>query len=269
MEGASSTIPKGNTVSRKIFSIPEFAGTLKLRYKWHAVNLIPNTFNALKVVLQKGSTTLDSKTACFSTHSNKTPKCDLSLTVSQALAQTAGDWALVVTNNSNDEVVGFDIEKGDDINPLVPSFRSIYSLNCPPVVSLDLEGAGTTTITKGSSVTRKIFRVGDQAGTMVLKAKWHAINILPAFPTLKIEVLRPDGSVRQSGSYYSIHSSSSPKFNFSLNLTAAEAALSGDWSLRITNNSNFEVIGFNITKESGELNPAVPLFKSTYKATCP
>ncbi|HBE83052.1 MAG: hypothetical protein JNK51_13520 [Blastocatellia bacterium] len=270
MEGTTATIPKGNTVTRKIYGIPAFSGSLKLKYKWHAVNIIPNTFNSLKVEVRKGSTVLSSKPSCYSTHSNKTPKCDITLNVTQAQAEASGNWTIVVTNNSNDEVIAFNIEKGSDVNPMVPNFKSVYTPNCPNTVNLDLEGAGTTTITKGSVVTRKVFGIGKSAGDLLLRGKWHAVNIVPnTFAPLKIELLKPNGSVAKTGTYYSFHSNQSPKLNFEYAISAADAALTGQWSLRITNNSNFEVIGFNITKESGEINPLVPFFTSTYKAKCP
>lgn len=270
MEGTTATVPKGNTVTRKIYGIPKFGGTLKMKYKWHAVNIIPNTFNPLKVVVKHGSTILNTKTSCYSTHSNKTPKCDLNLNVSQDEAEKTGDWTIEITNNSNDEVIAFNIEKGSDINPLVSNFRSVYTPNCPNTVNLDLEGAGTTTITKGGIVTRKLFGIGKSAGVLRLRAKWHAVNIIPnTFNGLKIELLKPNGAVAQSGTYYSFHSNKTPKFDLTYNMNAADAALPGNWSLRITNNSNDETIGFNITKESGDINPLVPSFNSTYKANCP
>jgi hypothetical protein len=103
---------------------------------------------------------------------------------------------------------------------------------------------------------------------MRLRAKWHAVNVLPTFNALKIELLKPNGQVALTGSYFSIHSDKTPKLDISYNMTAADAALEGSWSLRITNNSSFEVLGFNINRESGEINPLVPSFNSTYKANC-
>lgn len=270
MEGTTATIPKGNTVTRKIYGIPKFGGTLKMKYKWHAVSIIPNTFNALKIEIKHGSTSLSTKNSCYSTHSNKSPKCDLTLNVSNDEANDSGNWTITITNNSNDEVIGFNIEKGGDINPAVSTFKSFYTPNCPNTVNLDLEGAGTTTITKGNAVTRKIYGVGRSAGVLRLKAKWHAVNIIPnTFNDLKIELLKPNGTVAKTGTYFSIHSNKSPKLDFTYNISADDADLPGQWSLRITNNSNFEAIGFNITKESGDINPLVPSFNSTYKATCP
>ncbi len=270
MEGTTATIPKGNTITRKIFGIPKFGGTLKLRFKWHAVSLIPNTFNPLKIEIKHGATVLSTKSSCYSTHSNKTPKCDATVNVSQNEADDAGNWTLVVTNNSNDEVIGFNIEKAGDVNPAVPNFRSVYTPDCPNTVNLDLEGAGTTTITKGGTVTRRIFGIARSPGLIALKAKWHAVSIVPnTFNGLRIELLKPDGSVAKTGTFYSIHSNKSPKFDLTYAVTADDAAMTGNWSLRITNNSNDEVIGFNITRESAEVNPLVPSFKSTYKASCP
>ncbi|MEK7723437.1 MAG: hypothetical protein AAB336_03745 [Acidobacteriota bacterium] len=268
MEGTTATIPKGNTITRKIYGIPKFGGTLKIKYKWHAVSIIPNTFNALKVVVKHGSTVINTKNSCYSTHSNKTPKCDLFITVSENEAEKSGNWTIEVTNNSGDEVIGFDIRKGSDINPAVPNFKSVYSPNCPDSVNLDLEGADTTTITKGGTATRKIFGIGKSAGVLRLRAKWHAVHIVPnTFNGLKIELLKPDGTVALSGTYFSFHSNKTPKFDITYNMSQADAEKPGSWSLRITNNSAYEAIGFNIVKGS-DINPLVPSFNSTYKATC-
>jgi hypothetical protein len=269
MEGTTATIPKGNTVTRKIYGIPSFGGSLKIRYKWHALNVIPNTFNALRVEIKKGSTLISSKTSCFSTHSNKTPKCDLTQSITNAQAEAVGNWTIVITNNSNDEVFGFNIEKGSDINPLVPNFRSVYTPNCPNTVNLDMEGAGTATITKGGIVNRKLYGIGKSPGVLVLRAKWHAVNvILNTFNPLKIDLIKPNGTVAQGGTFYSFHSNKSPKLDLIYNISATDAALAGTWSLRITNNSNDETVGFDITK-GNDINPLVPSFNSTYKAKCP
>lgn len=269
MEGTTATIPKGNTVTRKIFGIPAFGGSLKMKFKWHAVHFVPNTFNTLKIVIKKGTSTVTTRNGCYSTHSNKTPKCDFNLNVSGDVADNSGAWTMEITNNSAYEVIGFDIRKGNDVNPLVGNFKSVYTPNCPNTVNLDLEGADTTTIPKGNTVTRKLFGIGKSAGVLKLRAKWHAVNVIPnTFNGLKIELLKPNGSVAVTGTYYSFHSNKSPKFDLTYNMNATDAALSGNWSLRITNNSNDETIGFNIVKGS-DINPLVPSFTSTYKANCP
>lgn len=265
MEGTTATIPKGNTVERKIFGIPNgIPGKLKIKLKWHAVNIIPNTFNPLVVKVMHGNDTLKSST-CYSVHSNKTPKCDFDITINEAEANQSGSWKLKVTNNSNDEVIGFNIEKGSDINPLVSNFKSIYTPNCPNTVNLDMEGT-TLTLGKGNTQERKLFGIGSANGDIVLKMKWHAVNLIPnTFNALKVEVMN-GSTVVQSKTCYSFHSNKSPKCEFSFQTGDRPA---NQWKLRVTNNSNNEVIGFNITKESSDINPLVPNFKSTYKAKCP
>lgn len=265
MEGSTATIPKGNTVDRKIFGIPSgIPGTLKLKLKWHAVSIIPNTFNPLVVKVLHGDDVLKSST-CYSVHSDKSNKCDFDITISEAEANQSGAWKLKVTNNSNDEVIGFNIEKGGDVNPAVPNFKSVYTPNCPNTVNLDMEGT-TLTLGKGNTQERKIFGIGSANGDLVLKMKWHAVSLIPnTFNALKVEVMN-GSSVVESRVCYSIHSNKSPKCDFTFQTGDRPA---NQWKLRITNNSNDEVIGFNIAKESSEVNPLVPSFKSTYKAKCP
>lgn len=268
MEGTTATIPKGNTVERRIYGIPAgIPGDLRLKMKWHAVNIIPNTFNALKIQVLHGDTILKT-VSCYSIHSNKSPKCDFPIAVSQTEAEKTGNWKLKVTNNSNDEVIGFNIEReSSEFNPLVPPFKSTYTPDCPDTVKLDMEGT-TLTLGKGNTQERILYGIGKAAGVLRLKAKWHAVNILPTYNSLRIELLKPNGQVALSGTYFSVHSDKSPKFDITYNISAADAALSGSWKLKIVNNSNFEVVGFNIEKESSEFNRLVPSFHSTYKANC-
>jgi len=267
MEGTTATIPKGNTVTRRITGIPAgIPGTLKLRLKWHAVSLIP-TFNQLRIELKHGSSTVIAATNCYSVHSDKTPKCSFDRGINQAEANRAGNWILTITNNSDQEVVGFNIQKeSGEINPFVPNFKSVYTPNCPDTVNLDMEGT-TLTLGKGNTQSRRIFGIGSAAGVIRLKAKWHAVNLLPTFNALRVELMHGN-EVLATRVCFSIHSNKTPKCDITLNLSQAEASQAGDWRLRITNNSDQEVIGFNITKEASDLNPLVPSFNSTYKANC-
>lgn len=273
MQGTTATIAKGNTITRSISGIPDgIPGTLKLRLKWHAVNLIPNTFNVLKVSLKHGSSTVIAETNCFSIHSNKTPKCSFDKNISQEEANRDGNWVLTITNNSNDEVIGFNIAKeSGDINPLVPSFKSVYVPDCPNTVNLNMEGT-TLTLGRGNTQERKIFGIGKAAGVIKLRIKWHAVALLPTFNRLKIELFDSNGNRvdTASGNFFSTHApfGNTPQYEFTINATAAQTSGPNTWKLKITNNSDQEVIGFNIEKESGDINPQVPSFKSTYKANC-
>jgi hypothetical protein len=194
------------------------------------------------------------------------------LDISQAEAEKSGDWKIEVTNNSAFEVIGFNIEKGNDINPAVPNFKSVYTPDCPNTVNLDLEGADTTTITKGNTVTRKIFGIDGHPGALVLRFKWHAVNIIPnTFNPLKIEVFDTKGNKVSSlsgNAFYSFHSNKTPKYDKTFEITDANLGGGQGWKVVITNNSNDEVIGFNLAK-GGDINPLVGNFKSTYKAKCP
>lgn len=270
MEGSTATIPKGNTVTRKIIGIPKIEGTVKLKFKWHAVHIIPNTFNALKVVFKHGTTTLKTQNSCFSNHSNKTPKCNFDLNISRAEAEKTANWTLEVTNNSGEEVISFDIEKGSDINPAVPNFKSVYSPNCPNTKNLDMEGT-TATITKGGTVTRKIYGISDAPGTLTLKLKWHAVHIVPnTFNQLKIDVYDTKGNrvSALSGNFYSFHGNRTPKYDKTYQIIDANLGGNQGWKIVVTNNSDYEVVDFNIEKGS-DIIPTVPAFRSTYKQSCP
>jgi len=267
MEGTTATIPKGNTITRTITGIPPgIPGTLKLKLKWHAVSLIPNTFNALRIQLRHGTSIVIPETTCFSVHSTKTVKCSFDRDISQAESDRAGNWVLTITNNTDQEVIGFNIQReSGEINPLVPNFKSVYTPICPNTVNLDMEGT-TLTLGRGNTQERTIAGVGNAAGEMVLKMKWHAVALIPnTFNQLRVEVKNGNESIA-TRNCFSIHSNRTPKCEFAIQ---TEGRPGNAWKLRITNNSEQDVIGFNITKESTDLNPLVPSFRSTYKANCP
>lgn len=266
MDGTTATIPKGNTVTRRITRIPSgIPGTLKLKLKWHAVSLIPNTFNRLRIQLKHGSSIVIPATNCFSVHSNQAAKCSFDTDISQAEADRPGNWFLTITNNSDQEVIGFNIQKeSGELNPLVQSFKSVYTPDCPNTVNLDMQGT-TLTLGRGNTQERTISGVGNADGVMVLKMKWHAVALIPnTFNQLKVEVKNGNDPIA-ANNCFSIHSNKNPKCEFTIQ---TDGRPGNAWKLRITNNSDQDVIGFNITKESGDLNPLVPSFKSTYKANC-
>lgn len=270
MEGSSATIPKGNTITRKLFNVPKIQGSLNLKFKWHAVHIVPNWFNALKVVVKHGNSTIKTMSSCYSTHSNKAPKCDSNINISQEEAEKTGNWILEITNNSGEEVISFNIEKANDINPAVPNFKSVYAPNCPNSRNLDMEGT-TATITKGGSVTRKIYNISDAPGTLILQLKWHAVHIIPnTFNQLKIDVYDTKGNriSALSGNFFSFHSNKTPKYDKTFQITDANLGGGQGWKIVITNNSDYEVVDFNIEKGS-DVIPTVPAFRSTYKQNCP
>ncbi|MBK9155600.1 MAG: hypothetical protein IPM25_15555 [Chloracidobacterium sp.] len=268
LEGPSATIPKGNTVERSIIGVPSgVPGNLSVKLKWHSVSDSPRAHDPLVIRVINGTEILRTS-ICYSIHSNRSPKCDLRIPVNRSESNLSGPWKLRITNNGNNEVVGFDIRKGGDPDPLVPGFRSVFMPACPGAARLDMEGT-TLTLTKGSTQERKIFGVGSAAGLLRLKAKWHSANNGGGkFIVLEIRLIRPDGSIARTGSYYSIHSKNTQKFDITYKISPSDASLAGTWKLRITNGTEFDVTGFNIERERGEGDPLVPGFSSSYEADC-
>jgi hypothetical protein len=134
-----------------------------------------------------------------------------------------------------------------------------------------MEGT-TLTLGKGNTQERKIYNIGKAAGVIKLRIKWHAVAILPTHNRLRIELFDSNGErvSTGSGTFFSTHapSGNTPQYEITINATAAQTSGASHWKLKVTNNSDQEVIGFNIEKESGDVNPLVPAFKSTYKANC-
>jgi hypothetical protein len=134
-----------------------------------------------------------------------------------------------------------------------------------------MEGT-TLTLGKGNTQERRIFGIGKAAGVIRLKIKWHAVALLPTYNRLNIELFDSNGNPVSSGSgsFYSLHAptANTPQYEITINATAAQTSGPNNWKLKVTNNSGQEVVGFNIAKESGDVNPLVPSFTSTYKANC-
>ena len=274
MEGSTATIAKGNTVVRNLYRIPpNTAGQIRLRLKWHAVNPVPY-FNRLSVSLRHGSQVMRSRT-CYSFHSNKpaSSKCIIDFNVSQTEANRTGRWNIRVTNNSGLQVIGFDVEKGNDNLPMVPQFRSVFRYTeAAPACSESTKSlyfsGSTITIPKGNTVTKTIYRVGKSRGVIFLRAKWYAVNPVPFFNPLSVALIKPNGQVARSRTAYSYHNKAGkPKMVIRYDLSNADAQLSGNWKIRIRNNSGLEVIGFDI-KKGNDPNPLVPNFRSTYRNLC-
>ena len=275
MEGTTASIAKGNTVERKITGIPlGVPGTLKLKLKWNARAILP-TYNTLKIEVQHRGSTIVRPIECYSIHADETQKCIFSVPISQDEANLNGDWKLKATNNSEQEVVGFNIEKeSGELNFLIPSFKSVFTTNCPDSILLDLEGS-TLTLQKGNTAERKILgmRYSIGGGVLRLKLKWHAFNFfnIPTYNKLKIELFdsnqnRVDSG---SGSFFSIHAPSdkTPKYDLVINVTTAQKSGNSDWKLVVTNNSDQDITGFNL-RNQGDFNPLVPQFDSSFKIGC-
>ena len=264
-------IDSGGSIERFIdgfnFNIP---GKFRLKTVFHVDSGI-NEFAKLKLELKKGSQIVSTNN-CYSIHApaDKTPKCDLTINIDSTIANLSGAYILRVTNNSGKRIKEFNIKKVG-FNLLAPDFKSVFIEDCPNTVNLDMEGT-TLSLDKGNSATRDIYNVSRIKGEILLKAKWHTATLIPnVFVKLKIELLKPDGSVAQSGNFFSAHAPTdkTPRLNIAMSyhLTQNDAELSGKWKIRVTNNSNEKIEGFNIEK-GNDTNPFVSNFNSTYKADC-
>lgn len=258
LEDAPLTVSKNSSKTKRLVGIANNApGYLQVRMKWHAKSLIPNTFNKLTVVLLRGSRIIETSD-CYSQHSDKTPKCFISRSISQTEANEGGDWKLRITNDSNDDIDGFNIIKeSSDLNPFVPNIKSTFRPDCTtrylfmkPELSI---GPHSTVETAFSGVTAI-------QGKLQIRAKWH--NAQAAFHKLKVEVLR-DGNVVATDEGYSIHSDQKGKTDkIDININVGLNQQSG-WRLRVTNGQYVYINGFALEK-GNDPNPFVPNFRSVY-----
>lgn len=242
-------------------------GTLNLRAGFHVDSGV-GVFEKLRLEVKKANQILFTSN-CYSIHSPSaySPKCSLQINITEAIADMDGNYSLTVTNNSGKRVKGFSIKK-TGFDPLMPDFNSTFTNSCRAAVNLLLENAPIT-LEKGASVTRNLSVVTSKAGLFNIEAKWHTATLIPnVFVPLKVELLRPDGSVARSETRHSMHAPSSfQKLIIRYTSTAADAERPGRWRLRITNVSNEKIEGFDIRK-GNDPNPFVPNLASTFKEEC-
>ena len=270
--GASSKfdVGSGGTIERFIGGMSAFPGKIRLKAGFH-VDSGFGEFEKIRLEITKGTASVYSG-SCYSIHapSDKSPKCDLTINVSSTTADTDGAYLLKVINNSGKRIKDFSIRKlGFDLS--MPDFKSTFTPDCPNSVKLDMEGT-TLTLNKNSSATRDITGIQRKEGKIFFQAKWHTATLIPnVFVKLKIELLKPDGSVAKTWNYYSAHAPSekSPSFRIPVtyDMTQTDADMRGNWKIKVTNDSNEKIENFNIEKGS-DGNPFVRAFNSTYKADC-
>ena len=135
-------------------------------------------------------------------------------------------------------------------------------------ISLTLQDAPLT-ILKSSSTSRKINSIpSGTPGMIELRIKWHVMTFVPnTFNRLKVELMHGT-KILATDECYSIHAVPTPRCTIFKRIDQSEASAAGDWKLRITNNSGHDVNGFNIRKESTDLNPLVPSIVTTFEPDC-
>lgn len=121
---------RSNEAERSIGSIDK-SGLLVVKGKWHVAALIP-TYALLSISLRRpdGSTAVGTKQYWSFHHPSGIPKFSVSYRVTDQDARMSGQWKLAIKNGPDHEVSGFDIRKGNDLNPFVPSFTSKFTNGC-------------------------------------------------------------------------------------------------------------------------------------------
>lgn len=106
-------------------------------------------------------------------------------------------------------------------------------------------------------------------GQFRIRAKWHSdIFNLGKFFRLRVQLIRPDGTTAADETGFSQHAppGNTPKVNFTYTVTSGDAAMQGQWKVRVSNPGANEVIE-NFDIERGlDLNS--PSFNSTFLAEC-
>jgi hypothetical protein len=146
--------------------------------------------------------------------------------------------------------------------PVRVSGRIFFTINNPSTEELDMEG-GTETLDPGETATRTLkIRGGTtirRMGKIRIKAKWHTDAFQGGFEffSLRVRLLRPDGSIAASQRGFSQHAPDDrdhrPRLHFTYNMTPADATQSGDWEIQIVNTSSARLIDFDI---DSALDPA-------------
>lgn len=167
------------------------------------------------------------------------------------------------------------------VGPDVPAKVSgtiVFVFNPPGSVVLDMTGVDTQHLDPSVIANRTLrSRLGSfnsitGTGGFRIRAKWHTnpdfLNIGTYHP-LTVELMRPDGTMAKRETGFSRHAPSdkNPKVDFRYAVTAQDAAMAGDWGLRITNNSPVRVVDFDINRGL-DPNPLLRDFESTFKASC-
>ncbi len=92
-------------------------------------------------------------------------------------------------------------------------------------------------------------------GVFQIRASWLHSLINLVLP-IKFELVRPDGSVAKTLVGYAVNSNGRPPLDFSHNLTVSESKQTGVWKLRITNETEHDII---------EIKPAISFTKKCFE----
>ena len=133
--GAFDSTPTAATTVSLSAITANSSGVFRIKAKWHTdpLDLLHlNQYFQLRVALLRPDGSTAASFDGFSIHapSDKTPKLDFSYNRTAQDATQSGGWKIRVTNISSVKIVSFNVEKGSDLNPLVPAFHSTFAPKC-------------------------------------------------------------------------------------------------------------------------------------------
>jgi hypothetical protein len=155
-----------------------------------------------------------------------------------------------------------------------------FNFQKPGPVNLDMVGDALS-LAKNGSVTKTlsghdVLGIANNAliagtGTFRIKAKWDTdpldVPHFNQFFRVTVDLLRPDGTRAAGETGFSQHGSFTPKVNFTYTVTPADAAMTGTWKVRITNDILTNGVNVKIVNFDTE-NLVFPTFNSTFQAGC-
>lgn len=112
----------------------------------------------------------------------------------------------------------------------------------PAAVAVDVEGQSAS-LAKGARTTKNIGSANsfNHPGVLVVRASWLDSLVSLVLP-LKFELVRPDGSIAKTLVGYGVNSGGNPRLEFSHNITVSEAKQTGFWKLKISNETEHDII---------------------------
>ena len=151
----------------------------------------------------------------------------------------------------------------------------VLVFTAPAPNSVTLSGGNANIGKLGGTATRVLGGVnGRGSGRVNIKAKWHTdptdLANFGKFFRAEVRLIRPDGTLAASQTGFSQHAPSTltPRVNFSYQLTAADLALTGDWKIRVINNSSANLVDFNLKSGTSVLDALMSSFTSTFTPRC-
>jgi hypothetical protein len=120
-----------------------------------------------------------------------------------------------------------------------------FSFVDPSPFSIEI-GGESYKLNNGEQMTKQFgaVEVFNHPGVINLKAGWLdslAVKTLP----LMFEIVRPDGTLAKSLIGYATNSTGNPKLDFSYNISNADARQKGAWHLKISNETDHDIIEIN------------------------